>query len=256
VYSQQPAPTKVFQAFLINILTAILGFLTAYWVLKEYNEGAQKQIILDGVKSQFSLIERHVLATQAAVLASANWTDTIIRVQEIPYDELFAGARKLGLVVQGWDKWPEDRASELRSFVARGGLITVVLHDPQNQDVLNTMRTRWPLQDKDCKAEIRNTEINFREAVPKHHHERLKFVYRPNVIWYCLLRFEYKDPTHTVYIVSPYAHRDYSVNKIPAVILRRQHFESLTDFFEHEWVHLSQDVLTKSGPLIVDGNLS
>ncbi len=238
---------RIVQAIGINILSSGIGVSIAYVALRHYNEDHYKQLLVNALSQDIRGLNNGISATRELVLASANWKEAILKVNDIPYEKLFRDLRHLGLVVQGWDRWPEERSGELALLAGNGGSITVVLHNPDNVGLVDTMRSRWIDQEKNCVAEIKNTIVNFRNSVHAEHRDRIKVVHVDRVIWYCLIRFEYDRPEDTTYVVSPYAHKDFAVVNIPAIVIKKANFPELAKFFDKEWDFLAAPAYSPNG---------
>jgi hypothetical protein len=240
---------RALEGLTLAMLASFVGVVLAYAGLRRSSAREQRRLVGDVVAPEFRTIRQRVDATRNAVLASAGWKENVLRMGDVPYDKLFAGAKEVGLVVQGWDKWPEDQSEQLRRFLQAGGNMTVILHDPGNADVLKAMGSRWKSHKKDCVEEIANTVTKFKLFVPEAYHARLHFRRSSDLIWYCLIRFEYDLGDETTYVISPYAHKDFPVRAIPALIVKAADFPSLADFFDREWEYFaSQPELEPSKP--------
>jgi hypothetical protein len=236
------------QSALINILTAIGGLGAASLLLRNYNARAQQRLVDEGLRNRFSAlqasltsIERRVSneieLTRRAALSIGNGKQQSFLLRDAPYADLFRNAREVGLLVQGWDRWIEERRRDLVQLGQRNGTFTLVVHNPNNENVIAAMSSRWTLRQMDQKAEITNT-LNFvQDALPG---QSSRIVKRDGVIWYCAIRFAYENPDDVAYIISPYAHQDYAVADIPAFLLRRSLSPELVEFFEYEWGRLSR----------------
>jgi hypothetical protein len=239
---------RVLQALLINVLTTLFGFIAAYFVLRRYNQWSLKRTFLEALSGQFQSLIIQNNSIKQAIIENANWKNSLVHLDEIPYDDLFHGAKSVGLIVQGWDHWAEGRASELKNLVKNGGTVTCVLHDPEIPEVIKFMRSRWVRRKMDCIAEILNTEATLKAAVGPPFHDRIVIVRHKGLLWYCLMRFEYNGPESVTYIFSPYSHADFPTGRIPAVIIRREIFPDLCEFFEAEWSSLSTPSVPQAPP--------
>jgi hypothetical protein len=230
---------RALEGLALAMLASFVGVVLAYAGLRRSTARAQRRLVYEVVAPEFRTIGRQVDATRKAVLASAGWKENVIRMGDVPYDKLFAEAKEVGLVVQGWDKWPEDQSDQLRRFLQAGGRMIVILHDPGNADVLKAMGSRWKSHKKDCVEEIANTVSKFKFFVPEANHAQMDFRRSSDLIWYCLIRFGYELDEDTIYVISPYAHKDFPVRAIPALIVKRADFPSLAEFFDREWEYFS-----------------
>ena len=235
----------------VNIATSAIGFLAAFFILSEVNELKQRKVIRDGLQSDFTDIKTSLQRLRSEQATEFRSTRRMLDKFELSgagstvlgaldYDSLFENASNVGLVVHSWERWIVDRRDLLEGLRDRGGRFTLVVHNPDNAELGIVSSNRWKTRKMDQKTLGENT-INLAQSIFSA--EQLRVVKSDEILWYCLMRFEYSDGRNVRYVYSPFSHFDSPTSAMPAVILSEDDASIAANFFQREWVQLTSTEL-------------
>ena len=158
-------------------------------------------------------------------------------VDKIPWDELFLGATKIDMLVQGWDGWQKKVGAVLPAFLRRGGVINLILHNPQNKDLRRFHAQRMGRTEEEIINEIKRTNTNLLDVIQAtlgpNNQDRLTVHYIDKMNWFCAVRFNTDK-----LLISLYEHKreqEWGHIDSPSFLIRTNVFGDIGQWFEDEW---------------------
>lgn len=136
--------------------------------------------------------------------------------RDIPWQQIFASASQIDMLVTFSEKWRWAFTEELRHFARRGrGGIRIVLPDPEDRVVVAALAQRFETSPEEVARRIGEAKSEFERlfADEAREHFRWSIWYVPRTPLYTCYRFD------DICILSLYRHRERG--EVPTLILKR-----------------------------------
>lgn len=181
---------ELIKSVIPSFLAVLIGFASIYFFLER--EG----VLNPGLNtSKFGKELANIIQEETQPHQSTNPGILAFyeNIAEVPWHDLFSSARSVDIVVYYYDSWVKTNWRPLVEFFGNGGALRIVLPNPDNDEIMEVVRRRFPENSIDMiRHKVRNTGERLKSAKQESGSQtaRIEVFYFDDSLNYSAIRFD------------------------------------------------------------------